>query len=126
MHRALVLNVDDYHAARYAKTRLMQNAAFRVVEAETGKEALDLVLKLHPHLVLLDVKLPDIDGREVCRKIKANPASADVLVVLTSSALISPNDIASSRETGADAYLAAPFEPRDLVTLVRSLISRPD
>ena len=126
MHRALILNVDDYQAARYAKTRLLINAAFRVVEAETGKEALDLVSSLYPRLVLLDVKLPDTDGRDVCRKIKAHPTSADVLVVLTSSALISPNDVTSSRECGADAYLAAPFQPRDLVALVRSVISRTD
>lgn len=126
MHQALVLNVDDYQAARYAKTRLLSNAAFRVVEAETGEDALDLVLRLTPRLVLLDVKLPDMDGRDVCRKIKANSATASVLVVLTSSALISPSDIAIGHESGADAYLITPFEPRDLVALVRSLVSGTD
>lgn len=126
MHRALVLNVDDYQAARYAKTRLLSNAAFRVAEAETGKEALDLVIRLHPRLVLLDVKLPDMDGRDVCRKIKADPASSDVFVVLTSSALISPTDVANGRENGAGGYLTTPFEPRDLIALVRSIINRTD
>lgn len=121
MPPALILNVDDYDAARYAKTRLLINAGFQVQEASNGQEALETISRRRPTLVLLDVKLPDIDGRDVCRRLKADPATADLRVVHTSAAYISSDDVASGRASGADAYLCAPFEPRDLVRLVHSL-----
>ncbi|OON60771.1 hypothetical protein B0920_17615 [Massilia sp. KIM] len=114
-----VLNVDDYEAARYAKTRLLRNAGFRVIEASSGIEALDMCSRLCPQLVLLDVKLPDIDGREVCRRMKRDPATRDVRVVQTSAAYISRADVASGLASGADDYVTAPFEPRQLIVALR-------
>lgn len=114
-----VLNVDDYDAARYAKTRVLRNAGFRVIEAGSGTEALALCSALRPELVLLDVKLPDMDGREVCRRMKRDPATCGVRVVQTSAAYISPADVASGLASGADGYLTAPFEPRELIVALR-------
>lgn len=122
MQKILILNVDDNLSARYAKTRVLQNAGFRVEEAEDGGAALTMVEQLMPSLVLLDVKLPDISGHEVCRRIKANPVTGNVLVLQISAALISDDDSARGIESGADFYLAAPFEPRDLVSNVRALL----
>ena len=120
MTSVLVLNVDDYEAARYAKTRLLQNAGFRVLEAANGAEALDMAATLQPNLMLLDVRLPDIDGRDVCRQIKKNPATSSISVIHTSSAFITPEDIASGYESGADNYITAPYEPRELISVLRS------
>jgi DNA-binding response OmpR family regulator len=117
--KILILNVDDYAGARHAKTRLLQNAGFLVEEASNGAEALSLVGKLRPRLVLLDVRLPDIDGREVCRQIKANQTTSMVSVIQTSAAYISPEDIAAGLESGADQYLTAPYQPDDLISAVR-------
>ncbi|MET0857112.1 MAG: response regulator, partial [Telluria sp.] len=83
----LILNVDDNDGARYVKTRILLNAGFRVEEAANGTDALSMVARVAPALVLLDVKLPDINGIEVCRRIKADPATCDVLVLQTSAAL---------------------------------------
>ena len=78
----IILNVDDNDGARYVKSRILQGAGFQVEEAANGTDALAMVARLRPALVLLDVKLPDINGIEVCRCIKADPATANVLVRL--------------------------------------------
>ena len=66
-----ILNVDDTEVARYTKHRTLSHAGFKVVDAVSGGQALELIDSLHPDLVLLDVRLPDINGIEVCRIIKA-------------------------------------------------------
>ncbi|QOY93234.1 response regulator [Massilia sp. UMI-21] len=118
----LILNVDDNDGARYAKTRILQGAGFEVVEATNGTDALDTVKRLCPALVLLDVKLPDINGIEVCRRIKANPDSAMVLVLQTSAALTGRADKIRGLEGGADNYLAAPIEADELIANVNALL----
>lgn len=122
MTAVLVLNVDDYEAARYSKTRLLQNAGFQVLEAINGLEALSMVDASLPSIILLDVRLPDLDGREVCRRLRANAATSAVRIVQISSAYITEEDVASGLESGADAYITAPYEPAALIAVVRSLI----
>ena len=124
-HTNLILNVEDNDAARHAKTRVLMNAGFRVEEASNGMDALAMVADLLPSLVLLDVKLPDISGSEVCRRIKADPVTRDVFVLQTSAALVSPNDKLLGLQSGANSYIAATFEPNELVSKVRSILSQP-
>lgn len=121
-HHALILNVDDNDGARHAKTRLLMNASFRVSEAADGASALAMVARELPALVLLDVKLPDIKGTDVCRAIKSDPAIAATLVILTSAALIGDGDKLRAIDSGADGYLAAPFTAADLISTVRALL----
>jgi PAS domain S-box-containing protein len=118
----LILNVDDNDGARYAKTRILQSAGFEVVEATNGTDALAAVKRHAISLVLLDVKLPDINGIEVCRRIKADPDSAMVLVLQTSAALTGRADKIRGLEGGADNYLAAPIEADELVANVNALL----
>ncbi|WP_440967385.1 response regulator [Massilia sp. GER05] len=118
----LILNVDDNDGARYAKTRILQSAGFDVVEASNGTDALNVVKRGGVALVLLDVKLPDINGIEVCRRIKADPDSAMVLVLQTSAALTGRADKIRGLEGGADNYLAAPIEADELVANVNALL----
>lgn len=118
----LILNVDDNDGARYAKTRILQSAGFRVVEAANGTDALAIVARDEPALVLLDVKLPDINGLEVCRRIKADPATSCVLVLQTSAALTGRDDKIRGLEGGADNYLAAPIEADELIANVNALL----
>ncbi len=118
----LILNVDDNDGARYVKTRILLNAGFRVEEAANGTDALLMVTRVEPALVLLDVKLPDINGIEVCRRIKGNPATCDVLVLQTSAALTGRDDKIRGLEGGADNYLAAPIEADELIANVRALL----
>jgi PAS domain S-box-containing protein len=118
----LILNVDDNDGARYAKTRILQVAGFNVIEAANGADALALVQARSPDLVLLDVKLPDINGIEVCRRIKADPHSTTVLVLQTSAALTGSADKIRGLEGGADNYLAAPIETAELIANVNALL----
>jgi PAS domain S-box-containing protein len=118
----LILNVDDNDGARYVKTRILLNAGFRVEEAANGTDALAMVARLKPSLVLLDVKLPDINGIEVCRRIKADPSTCVVLVLQTSAALTGRDDKIRGLEGGADNYLAAPIEADELIANVRALL----
>jgi PAS domain S-box-containing protein len=118
----LILNVDDNDGARYAKTRILQSAGFEVVEATNGTDALAAVRRDTIALVLLDVKLPDINGIEVCRRIKTDPDSAMVLVLQTSAALTGRADKIRGLEGGADNYLAAPIEADELIANVNALL----
>lgn len=120
--KILILNVDDYDQARYVKTRLLQNAGFLVEEACNGVEALEMAARLQPRLVLLDVRLPDIDGREVCRRIKTDPATSGMNVIQTSAAFISGQDVYEGLASGADRYITVPFEPQDLIAAVRAML----
>jgi PAS domain S-box-containing protein len=120
--KILILNVDDNDGARYVKTRILQSAGFQVAEAENGTDALALAAQLLPALVLLDVKLPDINGLEVCRRIKADPATAGLLVLQTSAALTGRDDKIRGLEGGADNYLAAPIEADELIANVNALL----
>nr|WP_315402044.1 response regulator [uncultured Duganella sp.] len=118
----LILNVDDNDGARYVKTRILQGAGFKVVEAANGTDGLALARQMLPALVLLDVKLPDINGIEVCRRIKDDPLTAGVLVLQTSAALTGRDDKIRGLEGGADNYLAAPIEADELVANVNALL----
>lgn len=118
----LILNVEDFAPARYVKTRLLRNAGFLVEEASCGRQALEMVARLQPVLVLLDVKLPDIDGLEVCRRIKSDSATRSVIVIHTSAAYLSAQDIRNSLESGGERYLPVPFEPQDLIAAIHAVL----
>jgi signal transduction histidine kinase len=116
----VILNVDDVESVRYAKTRTLQTAGFKVEEAATGQEALDKVRVLRPELVLLDVRLPDISGIEVCRQIRRdNPMT---LILHISASYTSADDRVLGLESGADSYLVQPIEPAELIAAVRALL----
>jgi PAS domain S-box-containing protein len=118
---AAILNVDDNEAARHAMTLVLEGAGYRVREARTGREALVLVRE-RPELVLLDVGLPDLDGLEVCRRIKTDPATASVLVVHVSGQFVTPADRVRGLEACADGYLIKPVDSAELVAHVRALL----
>ena len=118
----LILNVDDYEGTRYARTQLLQRAGFRVREAGTGMDALRLATELRPAVILLDVNLPDIDGFEVCRRLRAEAATMTVPIVHLSSTFVSDKAQALAYEGGADSYLTDPVEPAVLLATIRSLL----
>jgi PAS domain S-box-containing protein len=118
----LILNVDDNDGARYAKSRILSRAGFVVIEAANGTEALERARDSLPDLVLLDVKLPDINGFEVCRQIKATPETAGILVLQTSAAAVQSIDRIRGLDGGADSYLIEPIEPAELIAHVRALL----
>ena len=118
----LILNVDDDEAGRYAKSRILKRAGYEVIEAGTGTDALRLVSESAPHLVLLDVKLPDISGMDVCRRIKENPLSSHVMVLQISASHVTTPDRVLGLACGADTYLTEPVESTELLATVQALL----
>ena len=116
-----ILNVDDNEANRYAVSRMLRRAGFAIVEASNGAEALRAVAG-RPDLVILDVDMPDLDGFEVCRRIKADPATASIPVLHLSASYILSEDKTRGLEEGADGYLIRPVEPPELIATVRALL----
>ena len=119
---ATILNVDDNSASRYVKSRILRAAGFEVIEADTGERALSAAAASRPDLVLLDIRLPDISGIEVCRRLRAASSTQHVPIVHISATHVTPHDEASSLDAGADIYLAEPVEEQELSSAVRTLL----
>src|SRR5215207_8922643 len=119
--QAAILHIEDDPANRYATGRILQREGFRVREAATGAEGLRL-LREEPDLVILDVKLPDLSGFEVCRRIKADPRTRSIPVLHLSAVLVATQHKVEGLESGADGYLVHPVEPLELVATVRALL----
>ena len=117
---ASILIVDDDDGGRYVKAHTLVREGYRVREAALAQTAIELVAEEPPDLVLLDVRLPDGNGVEVCRQIRSS--FPQVAILQTSSALISPQDRAQALEAGADSYLVEPIEPDELVAIIRALL----
>jgi PAS domain S-box-containing protein len=116
-----ILYVDDTEAQRYAVSRVLRRAGFEVREAASGSQALQMSA-LGPDLVVLDVKLPDINGFEVCKRIKENPVTAHTPVLQVSATWVSTQARVAGLEGGADAYLVQPVDPEELVATIRALL----
>ncbi len=116
-----ILNVDDHEINRYVRTQVLQQAGYRVIEAATGEDAISKWASEKPSLVLLDVNLPDMNGLQVCRRIKAN-SSTRTLVIHVSATYIETADQASGLQGGADGYLCEPVDPELLVATVGSFL----
>ena len=116
-----ILVVDDDAAKRYVVSRILRAAGFEIVEAEDATSALALA-RSNPDLLILDVKLPDGSGHDVCRELKSRPATASILVLQVSSSFATGLDRVAGLESGADAYLTHPIEPQELIATVRALL----
>ncbi|GAA4335115.1 response regulator [Variovorax defluvii] len=118
-HRILV--VDDHPATRYSTARTLRAAGFATQEASTGREALERAAE-GLSAVVLDVHLPDVDGFEVCRTLRANPRTEHLPVIHLSATFVQDHDKVAGLDSGADAYLVHPAEPAVLVATLQALI----
>lgn len=118
-HKVLV--VDDAPANRYALARGLRAEGFQTVEAATGQQALDAAGQVSA--VVLDVHLPDVSGFEVCRQLRARPATAKLPIVHVSGVYVTGHARAQGGQAGADAYLLSPADPRELGGLLEKLIA---
>jgi CheY-like chemotaxis protein len=114
---ARILVADDEDGALTLMTDMLVYAGFTVIPAHDGVEAIRNARETHPDLALVDVMMPGMDGREVCRNMKAIPTLADVPVVLVSSADEREIDW---RGSGAVAFIQKPFNLGELTELIRS------
>jgi two-component system KDP operon response regulator KdpE len=116
--RILVVD-DEERIARFIRLNLEQDG-FRVTEAYTGSQAIDRIRTSLPDLVILDVMLPDFDGFEVLKSIRAN----NPVPVIMLTAKGEEDDRVRGLELGADDYVTKPFSPRELVSRVRAVLRR--
>jgi PAS domain S-box-containing protein len=116
-----ILVVDDNEPTRDTVTRQLLRAGFKVREAATGADGLRLAAE-KPDLIILDVRLPDLGGHEVCRRIKTDPATSSIPIVHLSPSLVESADRSEGPECGADGYLTDPVEPRELLAIVLALL----
>lgn len=118
-----VLVADDAADVRQLARMSLTATGFTVAEAADGATALAAARRLRPDCVVLDVRMPDMTGIEVCRALRSDPRTAAcTIVMLTSRA--DAADKAEAFSAGADDYIVTPFAPRDLVARVRTAVRR--
>lgn len=117
-----ILVVDDDNALREAFVISLRDAGYEVLESATGMRGLHLARTRSPDLVLLDVRLPDANGMDICRDIKSDPALRDVFVVLCSGEAITVEHKLDGFQTGADEYLIKPFGMNELLARIKTLM----
>ena len=118
----LILVVNDNEAGRYATNRILTRAGFQTMEAATGEEGLRLARSASPQLVVLDINLPDINGVDVCRQLKADVKTANTMVLQVSATNIALSDRVHALSAGADSFLVEPVEPEELEAVARALL----
>lgn len=117
-----VLVVEDEPTRRYILGNWLRLSGHRVIEASDGEQALETVRADRPDLVILDVRLPGIDGYEVCERIKADPATSSIPVIQISGKAVSLAERVEGLERGADAYMIEPVEPIEFMATVTATL----
>lgn len=113
---------DDPELLEYLKESLT-NAGFSVISAETGNSALAQLKASKPDMILLDLMLPDLDGLEICKRIRADPEfTALPIIMLTARKTV--EDKVTGLDRGADVYFPKPFESKELIAQIRSTFRR--
>ncbi|HEY0916215.1 MAG TPA: response regulator transcription factor [Solimonas sp.] len=118
-----ILVVDDDPNIREVVCFALQKAGFRTVTADNGAQALQRHASERPDLVVLDITMPELDGTEVCRRLRADPAQRQTPIIFL-SARDDEVDRIVGLELGGDDYMAKPFSPRELVARIRACLRR--
>ena len=116
-----ILVVEDQEDNRQILRDLLASTDYEIVEAENGVEALAAVAKQRPDLILMDIQLPIMDGYEATRRIKADPATRSIPIMVVTSYALS-GDEEKARTAGCDAYVTKPFSPRQLLAKIREFL----
>jgi len=119
---ARILLVDDDPYLLEASARILRQAGYQVIEARTGYEGIRLAIEQHPILILLDVMLPDLDGIQVCRQLKASPVLSDCLIVLLSAVKVLSEDQVAGLENLADGYITRPIPNHEFLARVNTFV----
>jgi two-component system cell cycle response regulator DivK len=118
-----ILVVEDQEDNRQILRDLLGSADYEMDEAENGQQAIDAVAKQRPDLILMDIQLPIMDGYEATRRIKGNPATKDIPIIVVTSYALS-GDEGKARDAGCDAYVTKPYSPRQLLAKIREYMPK--
>jgi DNA-binding response OmpR family regulator len=119
----VVLVADDDADIRELVAFKLEQAGFEVIAVEDGHAALEHARNRRPTLAVLDVSMPGLSGIEVCRALRADSATAGILVIML-TARVQEQDVEGGFSAGADDYVTKPFSPRELVSRIQALLSR--
>lgn len=119
---AKILVVDDDPLIVSATRRALEAAGYETLPAANGAGALETARREKPDLILLDINMPDMDGFEVCRRLKTDPELADIGIIIISSTYTDGESQAAGLDLGADGYIARPISNRELVARVQALL----
>jgi CheY-like chemotaxis protein len=121
VRRSTILIADDNEQNVELLQAYLDELGCRVVTAHDGQETLGAVADAKPDLILLDIMMPKVSGFEICRKLKKDPATADIPICMV-TALHETGDIERAVEAGTDDFLSKPINRWELLTRVRSLL----
>jgi two-component system, cell cycle response regulator DivK len=116
-----ILVIEDTEDNRQIIRDLLSSVGYELIEAVDGVAGVALAQKERPDLILMDIQLPEIDGYEATRRIRAIPELARTPIIAVTSYALS-GDEAKTREAGCDGYVAKPFSPRQLLAKVREFL----
>ncbi len=116
-----ILVVEDHEDNRRILRDLLTSAGCEVIEAVTGEDGVALAESHRPALILMDLRLPVLDGYEATRRIKAAPALSRIPIIAVSSYALSGDDV-QAFEAGCDAFISKPFSPRELLAKIREYL----
>ena len=116
-----ILAVEDQEDNMQILRDLLVNAGYEMIEAENGEEALAAVATQRPDLILMDIQIPIIDGYEVTRRIKADPALRSIPIIAVTSHAIGGGE-EKARAAGCDDFVAKPYSPRQLLAKVKEFL----
>ncbi|HXJ82249.1 MAG TPA: response regulator [Candidatus Methylomirabilis sp.] len=116
-----VLYVEDNAFNRKIVRQLLGSTTYRLVEAIDGEQGVATAIDTLPDIILMDVQLPNLDGLDATRRLRQEPLTAGIPIVVVTSFALS-GDEQKAMEAGATAYLAKPYSPRDLLALIRKLV----
>lgn len=121
--RFKILLADDEAPLRMLVSATLESSRYQLLEAANGKEALEMARREKPHLVLLDVAIPEMNGFEVCRQLKASPETSSITVIML-TAMGQQADRLMGQKVGADDYIVKPFSPSALLSKVDQVLGR--
>lgn len=121
-HQHVILVVDDNEAACYAIARSLRAGGYHTLQAATGLEALRLMPQASG--LVADIELPDVDGMELCRLVRANPVTSHIPIVHVSAKHTEATDLVESSRSGADSFLPGPVDPVQLLAVMDALLLR--
>jgi two-component system, cell cycle response regulator DivK len=116
-----ILVVEDQEDNRQILRDLLTNAGYEMAEAGDGEEALRAIAAKRPDLILMDIQLPVMDGYEATRRIKANPLSKDIPIIVVTSYALS-GDEGKALAAGGNDYVSKPYSPRALLAKIREYL----
>ncbi len=119
----LVLVADDNDDILALVTFRLERAGYAVIQARDGEEAVRMAVERRPHLAILDLMMPRLDGYEVTRGIREHPVIAETPVILL-TARTQEADVARGFDVGADDYIRKPFSPQELLSRVQAILGR--